>query len=269
MDDESDFKKARGFLLTYSALVLALWYFGADLTQFKLMGNEIRLQHRTESAWLVLGIINIYFLARCYQRVPLLGLYFDEPMNDIYDSALVWSALLWKRLELKKRTQQHFAEHFKSEGIIQLTPPTAEIPASLSVRQEREWEQLQKLKQELKQVSDQNSNRKKAPELYQVSRAERTKINLLQQYSHIGLDGHLRNPAGTARLKYEPSILFTWLVKTFAIGRGVFITPWFTDHVAPLVLGGISTILAFCNWYSINFCTSSHTYAAILCRLQP
>lgn len=253
MDDESDFKKARGFLLTYSALVLALWYFGADLTQFKLMGNEIKLQHRTESAWLVLAIINIYFLARCYQRIPLLGLYFDEPMNDIYDSALVWSALWWKRLELKKRVKKKFADDYQSEGTIQIKSPTGQVQVSVAIKQEREWEQLQKLRQELKQATDQDKNRKKAPELYQISRADRTTMHLRRLYSLTKIDGSVREIAGAGHLVYQPNTLFTWLVKAFAIGRGVFITPWFTDHVAPLVLGSISTALALCNWYFINF----------------
>ena len=269
MDDEGDFKKARGFLLTYSALVLALWYFGADLTHFKLMGNEITLQHRTESAWLVLAIINLYFWFRCYQRVPTLGLYFDNPMNDLYDSALLWSALWWKRLELNKKVQANFADHYKSEGSIQMNVPTGELPASVDIKREREWEQNEKQKQELKQDPDRNKYRKKAPELYQISRADRTHMVLRRTYSHIRIDGSIKEHGGGCFLKYQPHPLFAWLVKAFTIGRGIFVTPWFTDHVAPLVLGGISTILALCNWYSINFCTPDHPSAAMLCGMQP
>ena len=43
MDDEGDYKKARGFLFTYSCLVVGLWYFKAELTQFNLMGVTLAL----------------------------------------------------------------------------------------------------------------------------------------------------------------------------------------------------------------------------------
>ncbi|NMX72649.1 hypothetical protein HBO23_06685 [Pseudomonas sp. WS 5532] len=269
MDDEGDFKKARGFLLTYSALVLALWYFGADLTQFKLMGNEIKLQHRTESAWLVLAIINLYFWFRCYQRVPPLGLYFDEPMNSLYDSALIWSASWRKRLELNKKVQKSFADEYQSEGTIQIHSPTGEITASDAIkrdrRRERDWEKEQKRLPTNEQK--QFEYRKTAPELYRLSRVVRTEIVLRRSYSHIGKEGSRKENAGGAYVEYHPHVLFTWLVKAFTIVRGIFVTPWFTDHIAPLVLGGISTILALCKWYSINFCTADHPYAAMLCGL--
>ncbi|WLI29800.1 hypothetical protein PSH61_01460 [Pseudomonas rhodesiae] len=247
MDDEGDFKKARGFLLTYSAFVLALCYFGADLTQFKLMGNEIKLQHRTESAWLILAIVNIYFWFRCYQRVPNFGLYFDEPMNDLYDAALVWSALRWKRLALNKEVQKNFHRNYKSEGTIQMDPPFGEASARLTVRRKME------------------ENWQNASPLHRISRADRTKLILHRNYSHTNIDGQTDNQAGGGHFEYEPTALFTWPVKTFVIMRGIFITPWFTDHVAPLVLGGVSTCLALCKWYAINFCTADHPFSSMLC----
>lgn len=249
MDDEGDFKKARGFLLTYSALVLTLWYFGADLTQFKLMGNEIKLEHRTESTWLILAIVNIYFWFRYYQRVPNLALHFDEPMNNLYDTALVWSALWWKRLALNKEVQKNFHRNYKSEGTIQMEPPIGEAPARLTVRRKVE------------------ANWQTALNLHQISRAERTKMILRRSYAHTKADRHTDKNAGSGYLEYEPTALFTWSVKAFVIIRGIFITPWFTDHVAPLVLGGISTMLAVCKWYAINFCTADHPHAAMLCGM--
>lgn len=249
MDDESDFKKARGFLLTYSALVLALWYFGADLTQFKLMGNEIKLQHRTESAWLVLAIINIYFLARCYQRVPQLGFYFDEPMNDIYDSALVWSAVRWKRRALNKDLLNNFDRNHRSKGSIKMASPVGEATA----------------RETAKRLLEKDPNG--ATKLHRYSRASRTQLHLRRFYSHTSEDGVFEKSGGAGNYPYKPPALFTWPVKAFAIARGLFVTPWFTDHIAPLALGGISTVLALCNWYAINFCTGDHPYAAKLCGM--
>lgn len=247
MDDEGDFKKARGFLLTYSALVLALWYFGADLTHFKLMGNEIKLQHRTESAWLILAIVNIYFWFRYYQRVPKFSLHFDEPMNDLYDNALVWSAIRWKRFALNNAVQKNFNKYHQSEGTIQISPAIGEATARANVRRNVE------------------TNKKNALSLHQISRAERTKIILRKKYSVTKTNGQIEKEAGGGYLEYEPPALFTWPVKAFVIIRGIFVTPWFTDYVAPLVLGFASTFLALCKWSAINFCTADHSLGSMLC----
>lgn len=246
MDDEGDFKKARGFLLTYSALVLALWYFGADLTQFKLMGNEVQLHQRTSSAWLVLAVVNIYFWFRCYQRVPRLGLYFDEPMNDLYDEALVWTALKFNRKTLNKLAQQSFSETYSPSEKMYITSYGGKATARDTVER------------------DKQRNGPEAYHLHELSRADRTKISLSAGYLNVHTEKWLP-PAGYGRCNYRPTAFFTWPVKAFVIGRGAFVTPWFTDHIAPLVLGGISTSLALWKWCHMNFFADTLSQGVLLC----
>ena len=247
MDDEGDFKKARGFLLTYSALVLALVYFGADLTQFKLMGNEIKLHQRTESAWLVLAMVNIYFWFRCYQRVPRLGLYFDTPMNDLYDKILVWNAVKLKRWTLKKLGKEQIGR----QDIPSLKIQSMFITGEATGRSTQE--------------EDQRTHGDEAPELYQLSRTSRTKMLIKARFviAENSLWGSNRNLYD--RLNYEPSAFITWPIKAFVIVRGAFVTPWFTDHIAPLVLGGVSTILALWKWADINFLSTTAPHIALQC----
>lgn len=246
MDDESDFKKARGFLLTYSALVLALCYFGADLTQFKLMGNEVQLHQRTHSAWLVLAAVNIYFWFRCYQRVPRFGLYFDDSMNDLYDKALVWVAVRFKRRALYKQTQAHCAENYNPPAVGTIHFHGGEVTARESLEQ------------------DKRHNGDEASLLHEISRSARTKMILHTGYS-IANDGDARSLPGYSHLVYEPSAFLTWPVKAFAIARGAFVTPWFTDHIAPLVLGAISTTFALWKWCDVNFFSAKLSHTALLC----
>ncbi len=248
MDDEGDFKKARGFLLTYSALLLALWYFGADLTQFKLMGNEVKLQHRTESVWLVLALLNMYFWFRYYQRLPCLGLFFDKPMNELYDASLIWSATNLKRRALYKNLYASFAKDYNSVGEITIGLPEVKPTAyfTLSVTKAKNGGPAQ---------------------LHQLSRIDRTTLELRLPYARK-TGNNWNNNAGFGYIKYKPSLRITFPIKAFTIIRGSFITPWFTDHVAPLVFGGISIILALYKWYTINFGISDHVYASMLCSLQ-
>jgi len=240
MDDEGDFKKARGFLLTYSALVLALWYFGANLTQFKLMGNEVQLHQRTTSAWLVLAVVNIYFWTRCYQRVPSYGLYFDSAMNKLYDNALEQVATKFKHKALMKEVRDDFLKKYD---------PNAEMKISSKII---------KVKVNEHDRDDQTS------ELRKLSRTARTAVVLHATYE-IKENSFWREYAGFGRLIYEPSALITWPIKIFVIARGAFVTPWFTDHVAPLALGGMSTILALWKWCDVNFFTNNLYHGALLC----
>lgn len=246
MDDEGDFKKARGFLLTYSALVLALWYFGADLTHFKLMGNEVQLHQRTGSTWLVLAVVNVYFWFRCYQRVPTLGLYFDEPMNDLFDETLVWVAKKLKSRALSKNAQEHFSATYEPTLEMIMGSPSVEATARNDARIE------------------QGKSTKELPDLHDISHVARTAVTLYVSYS-TRENGVLRQFAGFGRIVYKPRAWLTWPLKAFVIARGAFITPWFTDHIAPLALGGITTALALWKWYEVNFLTSKLSHAALIC----
>jgi len=240
MDDEGDFKKARGFLLTYSALVLALWYFGANLTQFKLMGNEVQLHQRTTSAWLVLALVNIYFWFRCYQRVPPYGLYFDSTMNKLYDEALEWVAGKFKHKALMREVHNDLVEKYDPSTEMRFSSKTIKI-----------------------KVNEHNQGGS-ASELRQLSRAARTAVALNATYEILEND-FWRQYAGHGRVIYEPSALITWPLKAFVITRGAFVTPWFTDHIAPLVLGGISTLLALWKWYDVNFLANSLYHGTLIC----
>lgn len=248
MDDEGDFKKARGFLLTYSVLVLALWYFGADMTQFKLMGNEIQLHQRTNSTWLVLALVNVYFWFRCYQRVPNLGLYFDGPMNNLYDKTLVWGAenLKLKRRALRKGAQEQFAKNHNP-------------PRTMHINVYKAWTTAQSDLEEAQRIHGDE-----APELHQISRSTRAKMRFSVRYT-IHENGQPTSLTGGLHLDHEPSAFLTWPVKAFTIARGAFVTPWFTDHIAPLVLGGISTLLALWKWGEINFASAKFSHHALLC----
>lgn len=247
MDDEGDFKKARGFLLTYSALVLSLWYFGADLTQFILMGNEIKLHQRTDSAWLVLAMVNIYFWFRYYQRVPHLGLYLDGPMNELYDESLVWVAVRLKRRALTKLGEEQLVSNGTQSQKIGSAFYSGEATGRSTVEE------------------NQQHHGDEAPDLHQITRAARAHMNLQAQFQVV--ENGLSDPYRTlfAQLNYEPSALITWPVKAFVILRGAFVTPWFTDHIAPLVMGGVSITLALWKWFDMNFLTNMVPHTALQC----
>lgn len=231
MDDEGNFRKARGFLLTYSCLVLVLWYFKAELNQFNLMGVTLTFTHRKESIWLVVALVNTYFWFRFYQHLPRNALYFDAAMHDLYDKALVWLAMKWKRRQANALVETRIAGFPTRPDQIQvdLFEAEAEGRKILAVLQSR--------------------NGDEAPELHQLSRKDRTRMRLSVEFS-FAIDGEWQQSSGAT--PYQPNIALAWAAKGFAVVKGAFITPWFTDYVAPLALGLISITTALWRWWEVN-----------------
>ncbi|WP_219273314.1 hypothetical protein [Pseudomonas sp. Xaverov 83] len=243
MDDEGDFKKARGFLLTYSALVLALWYFGADLTEFKLMGNDIKLHQRTESVWLVLAALNAYFWFRFVQHIPSGSFRFDRPMNHLYDRALITAAIWTKHFELKRCVER-------------VRVPNEEVKFN---RGYAELTCYDRLKQDRREQPESEI------QLHDYSRAKRTEIKVSGHYRYTDGGAWVRSGHYVRLEAYVPSAPVTWTVKVYSTIKGAFVTPWFTDHIAPLVFGLISTGFALWKWCDMNFFTTTLHHLAQSC----
>lgn len=243
LDDGRDFNKARGFLLTYSALVLALWYFGADLTQFKLMGNEVQLHQRTNSVWLVLAALNAYFWFRCYQRIPLNGLNFDKEMDSLYEASLRWVALTLGRRKLKKEVVGEVAKRSR-EG------------APFNIKSYAAHFSYRPTPDKSKRQGGMGLKSRILLHEYQV------KMYLKAKYVCQSDKGWLE---GEATRYFVMNVAYTWLIKFFTVLRGAFVTPWFTDYVAPLLFGFVSTAFALWKWYSINFLASSLQHHTLMC----
>lgn len=235
MDDGGDFKKARGVLLTYSVFILAMWFFQAKLTQFNLLGVSLTLEHHKESIWLLLAVLNIYFWFRFYQRIPHLGLYFDEPMHDLYDDALVRLAVKLKRRTLQRCAKEQFKSKHEQGELMKLVSYCGQATGRGSVAEDKRY------------------HGDEAPELHQITREGRTKMHLWANYKYTSKGEWTPFFATASFGEYQPSVVLIWTAKSFAIVKGAFVTPWFTDHVAPLVLGAISTIVALWKWVEINF----------------
>lgn len=235
MDDTGDFKKARGFLFTYSCLVLGLWYFKAELTQFNLMGVTLAFTHRKESIWLVVALVNAYFWFRFYQRLPRNALYFDDAMHDLYDKALVWLALKWKRRQANALVETRVESFHTRPDQIWVGLFNAEAIGRKVLAQK------------------QRHNGDEAQELHQISRKDRTRMHLLVEFRFAFAEEEGNQRSGEVGSDYQPPLALAWSAKGFAMVKGAFITPWFTDYVAPLALGFISTCIALWRWWEVNF----------------
>jgi len=232
--DNPDLNKTRGFLIGFSVVVFLLWYFGADLSSFKLMGNEIKLQSNTKSAWMVLAAINVYFLFRYYQRLPSNSLVFDQPMNKIYDDFLKKLALVFYRRRLQKLAKEDLARNQPEHSI------TEQYHAS-------------HLTCHTKLQDHQKSDPEMWAGLHSFGRKGRTEMRLSVNYRTVNLINNKPGLAGGVSETFSPNILIAMLARLLTLLRGAFIAPWFTDNVFPLIVGAAATSVALTKWYQVNF----------------
>jgi len=235
--DTPDFNKARSYLIGFSSVVLLLWYFGADLSAFKLLGNEIKLKENVQNVWMVLAGINTYLWVRLYQRTPEGSFRFDIAMHDLYEKTLIE---VMKRLQ-KKQMRKHVLEqvidsNYKEDGgfkLVGFTPKGRMTYFTRPTPQGRE-----------------------APDRLTVIRsmppAYRNEIiySFFVRYN-VGSSEH--NQQGGQGFVITPSSWVTKPVKWYAFVRGAIVSPWFFDHVTPFLLGCGSIGVALFKWYQINY----------------
>lgn len=227
--DESSFPKARSLLLAYSGVVLALWFFGAKLEQFQLMGTAIQLNERVDQAWLILALLNLYLLVRYCQRLPSMALRFDTPMHELYDVSLVWAVIRLKRFALKKALGKLLVNDLRPVVGLKVIRCIAVLTYQHKIR-------------------DENEAHEDSADIQTISRRYRTEMRLGAEYSVT----EKSDPSIQGLGFYFPSVWVTWPIKAFVILRGAFVTPWFTDFVAPLIFGVGSTLAAAYMYLRLN-----------------
>lgn len=228
--DSPDFNKARGFLVGYSLVVVLLWFFGADLTQFKLMGNEIYLKENIRHVWLVIALINIYLWVRFLQRLPKRGLQFDEDMHLALDNALIKIC----RFFHKRRAFKEVAAKAIENGEGRLV--SLRMGGVLSYRDELEHERGRE-------------HGPTGPWDYFYPYRAKVWFSLIKVYDK---DGNQVTSHGGNGYEAIPSVSLYRAAVIYAFIKGVVGLTWFTDNVWPLLFGFLSTGVAIFKWWQIN-----------------
>jgi hypothetical protein len=215
--------------------VLLLWYFGADLSSFKLLGNEIKLNENVENVWLVLALINGYLWFRLYQRMPAGSFSFDMAMHELYDSSLI---SLSKRF-YKKQMRALALDEVK-DGV-EGTPEIKMLKFGASGKMTH-----------LDNVSRQDKESEKSPiaKIREMPYPYRNQIRFTLYTSCLvnGADHHSRGKLYTK----IPHRLLAYMVKGYVFVKGALLSPWFADNIVPLTLGAFAVCVAIYKWWQIN-----------------
>ncbi|WP_053180860.1 hypothetical protein [Pseudomonas kilonensis] len=229
--DSPDFNKARGFLIGYSLIVVLLWFFGADLTQFKLMGNEIYLKENIRHVWLVIALINIYLCFRFYQRLPKRGLRFDENMHEVLDRVLVSVC----RFAYKGRAFKHAASLTEKEEDGKLVE--LKMHGYLTYRDDLERE------------GGRDEFSPTGPWDYSYPNRVKITFGLSAEFLKDGMN--IKSSGGRGYDVTPSRILYMFSI-VYAFLKGAMGLSWFTDNVWPLLFGCLSTGGAVYKWWQIH-----------------
>jgi hypothetical protein len=233
--DSPDFNKARGYLIGYSVVVLLLWYFGADLSSFKLLGNEIKLNENVENVWLVLALINLYLCLRLYHRMPAGSFRFDMAMHELYNTSLINLAAL-----VYKRRMREWLLGEMNDGV-EGNPEIKMLKFGANGR-------INHLN--IAPVVDKDRHKNTVDKIQKMSYSDRNQINFTLN-SHCSVNGSDHYSHGKFYL-ILPHRLLAYVVKFYVFVKGALLSPWFADHIVPLILGVVAVCVALYRWWQMN-----------------
>nr|WP_233100832.1 hypothetical protein [Pseudomonas sp. MF6768] len=225
-------------MIGFSTVVLLLWYFGADLSAFKLLGNEVKLKENVQNVWMVLAGINAYLWVRLYQRTPEGSFRFDLPMHALYEKALIEVVERLRRKEMREHVLEQIQNTPESDvGEFKLVNFN---PRGRMTYHEKILPKDISLPDRLAMVRG-------------LDGATRNEIRYSFYIHYTFGESSKRHLSGGRVFTVTPSRFIARLVKWYVFARGAIVSPWFFDHVTPFVWGGMSISVALFNWWQINY----------------
>lgn len=236
LDVDSDFKKARAFLVIYSTLAMLLWYFSADLSSISILGNTVKLKENTNNAWAVASLINIYFLLRFIQKVPAGGFSPDDAMRLSTDGVLIWLTRNQYKSEIVKHAEFIFS------GIS--AGSDDESKSKIIDVQARGIMPYWK---------DYDVNKKKSR--IGVLRSslptyDRKTVVFAVGFSYMTEQGVGYAPQTTK--EFSASSWVRLVSQVYGFFKAGLLTPWFTDYIIPVLYALASIIVSLVAWWQVN-----------------
>ncbi|HCF1530347.1 hypothetical protein HPT09_18200 [Pseudomonas aeruginosa] len=228
--DDGDFRKARGFLVTFSTLAILAWYFSVDLTSFSMLGVPLRLKENTDDIWLAISLVNIYFILRYIQTIP-------DPLFKQYEKIIDYFHAYLIKFTI--------SENFKE--IIDIAKKSCEIgPPKNVTLVEPKPRGIMAFKMtersELDNIFEFGLTKRRPPDY-------RVRIDIPYVFSMK--TGSLGEASGTFIIK-NPRKITIYRARLLSTIKGSFLTPWFTDKLFPIILSILSSSLSIKNWINIT-----------------
>lgn len=234
LDIDSDWKKARAFLIAYSTVVLLAWYFSADLNTISMMGVSIQIKANAHNVWLVIAAINLYFMIRYVQKLPNEYRTPDDKTLISYEDEIIKNTYNNNRKNIVNQIianqDEDTPEDKKIKRIVEISP---------------DGKLLYRLQFDLDRDSKQSAN------LVQYRKYYRNKVNFAIPYSFESNSGDIITTSGI-NLELTPSTAVVYKSHFIGYLKGALFTPWFTDSIIPLLFGYSAYGVSLISWLTVN-----------------
>lgn len=229
---DDDWRKARGFLITFSFATLLAWYFSADLGKLPIAGASLTINANAEDVWLVIAAVNIYFILRCIQKFPPEKSFPDNATREGFEKTLISLTNLVYRdyyvryIEIKHRESPALRK--SRHTTITRIHPRSVMLYKLDFESQDKDSPIYRQEDHFRRLHG-NTIRASLPYYYENTNGE-----------HGASSGYI--------LDLTPNTHTVLLAKILGWPRGLIFTPWMTDYIFPLLLGLGSTAAALCAW---------------------
>ncbi len=229
LDVDGDFKKARAFLVAFSAAVLLAWYFSADLKAINIIGFSLKIQENAHNLWLVIAFINLHFLLRYIQKLPKECMIPDDGMRVAFEQVLISHCI---------RAYRHY---MVNNILLYELGPRTEISVKIrptgEMKYRAEWRIVE---------GDRNYSLERFRRLYDL----KIVYSVPYEYSTGGVS--VDNTTGR-RIEIDPNHYAVVLSYIIGFFRGAVFTPWMSEYIIPVILGAMSVVVAGCSWWTVNY----------------
>lgn len=236
-DVDGDWKKARGFLVTFSAIVLLAWFFSADLSTVSILGFSLKTRDNSEHIWAVIALVNTYFIFRYIQKFPA-----DQKLPDDA-TRLEFERILLKNYlkNYHKYLFRHVEKIIRNEGNLYRRIGSPVELVSISP-----WATM-KYRDEYDEASSQNEH----VTLAVCRRHHKNLISIRIPYTYKSESISIGHSTG-GMVTATPDNYLVLYAKILGFMRGFLLTPWMADYILPLILGTASVIVSLFSWCAIN-----------------
>jgi len=221
--DEGSFKKARSFLMVFSTMLLALWYFNAEMGSLSVLGNSIKFTANTEDLWLILAVANCYFCCRYVQHLPKDWRKPGKDLEALFNSTLCRTTEILYRRKLHAAAWEDFSKDHAISGVTDF---------------------------KIKPSGSRHYARDESSGFFLSSQPEQ-KVDFRLPSTWIESNGSKCSSEGFG-LVVDPARAVIIYSRVSSFIKGLFLSPWFTEHLFPLIYATCAVIVGLWSWHTVH-----------------
>ncbi len=229
LDIDSDWKKARAFLVTFSVVVLLAWYFSADVNNISILGLSLKPKENANDIWGAIAILNVYFLARYYQKLPDEHKKPADRNHATYEKTLINIYIKNNRKALRKITEDKISTDHEQRKSLTIRPY-----GKMEYRENYASPQSQDDDSPIESYRSHSKNRI----TFSIWYSYKTDTSDLAGYHGAYLHGLTMTPSKTEVLTAQ---VLAWF-------KNCLFNSWGSDYIFPFLLGFSGSMIATSSW---------------------